>query len=119
MTMMNRMITGGVGLAALAATAPAAAQYSYPYAYSGATNMAAQRCTAAVQNRLSSRGGLNIFGIMIGANDMGRVLNVTQVIPRRNSVRVRGLATTGRVAYYDPYGVRRLWHARRQLRAAS
>ena len=38
----------------------------------------------------------------------GRVLSVTQVNPRRNTVRVSGLATSGRYAYngygYGAYG---------------
>ena len=47
MTMMTKMIAGGAGLAALAAAAPAAAQYGYPYgskAYAqNVSHMAAQR----------------------------------------------------------------------------
>ena len=115
MTMM-KILAGGVGLAALAAAAPATAQY-YPYAYGNqygysnqyahnATAMATQRCAAAVQNRLSRPTGVSgIFGALLGTNQArGRVLSVTQVIPRRSTVRVRGLATSGRVAY-NPYGV--------------
>lgn len=115
MTMM-KILAGGVGLAALAAAAPATAQY-YPYAYGNqygysnqyahnATAMATQRCAAAVQNRLSRPTGVSgIFGALLGANQArGRVLSVTQVTPRRSTVRVRGLATSGRVAY-SPYGV--------------
>ena len=35
-----------------------------------------------------------------------RIVSVTQVTPRRNTVRVRGLASTGRFAGgYGPYGV--------------
>ena len=73
--------------------------------------MAAQRCSAAVQSRLNqrgySRGGLNgILGAVLGAQSPGgRVLQVTQVNPRRNSVRVRGLATSGVSNGYGPYGV--------------
>ena len=116
MTMM-KILAGGAGLAALAAAAPATAQY-YPYAYGSpygaspyaynATAMASQRCAAAVQHRLSRRttsGVAGILGAVLGANTAtGRVLSVTQVVPRRSTVRVRGIASSGRVAY-SPYGV--------------
>ena len=113
MTMMKKILAGGAGLAALATAAPAAAQY-YPYGYASpyATNvtaMAAQQCTAAVQHRLSRRttGGVSgILGAVLGAPmTTGRVLSVTQVVPRSSTVRVRGLATSGRMAGYGPYGV--------------
>ena len=106
MTMMIKAIIGGAGFAALAAAAPVSAQY-YPYYNnynSQATNMAAQRCSAAVQNRLSYRSNSGFLGAILGTRASGRVLSVTQVTPRRNSVRVRGLASTGRLAY-NPYGV--------------
>lgn len=113
MTMMKFLI-GGAGLAALAAATPSAAQY-YPYGYGNHgygmnTSAAASQCTAAVQNRLYYRntngvGGIigSIFGLSTGTN--ARVLSVTQVRPLSNgTVRVRGLASSGRVAY-NPYGV--------------
>jgi hypothetical protein len=110
MTMMTKMLMGGAGFAALAVAAPAAAQY-YPYGYgynntANITNVAAQRCAAAVQNRLSYRGNNNILGALFGVRTAtaGRVLNITRVNPNRNTVRVRGLASSGRVAY-NPYGV--------------
>jgi hypothetical protein len=109
MTIMNKLLVGGAGLAALAASGPAAAQY---YGYSGygynnnTTQYAAQRCAAAVQNRLSTRGGLGgILGAVFGNSNSGRVLSVTQVNPRRNTVRVRGLASSGTNNGYGPYGV--------------
>ena len=114
MTMM-KILAGGAGLAALAAASPATAQY-YPYAYGSpyganryaynATAMASQRCAAAVQSRLSRPTGVTgILGAVLGApRATGRVLSVTQVVPRRSTVRVRGLATSGRMAY-SPYGV--------------
>ena len=117
MTMMTKILAGGAGLAALAAAAPATAQYyggySYgapygnAYGYNNANvNAAAQRCTAAVQQRLSMRGRTGILSILGLRNSTARVLNVTQVTPRRNSVRVRGLATTNAYAGgYGPYGV--------------
>lgn len=103
MTMMMKMLAGAAGLAAFAAAAPASGQYGYGYGYSNVTRVAADRCAAAVQNRLSYSQGTNIFGIRLGSNAGARVLNVTQVNPNRNSVRVRGLATSG--AAYAPYGV--------------
>jgi len=121
---MIKILAGGAGLAALAAAVPATAQYAYPYGYAqspygyssnpygysqygysaNATNMAAQRCEAAVQNRLSMRrtGVLGLLGL--SSNTSGRVLSITRVNPMGNAVRVRGLATSGRVAY-NPYGV--------------
>jgi len=118
---MKKILIGGAGLAALAAATPSAAQY-YGYGYSPYgnaygystmnTNAAAQQCTAAVQNRLYARttngvGGIigSIFGLSSGTN--ARVLSVTRVTPTSMGVRVRGLASSGRVAYngYGPYGV--------------
>ena len=101
MTNLTKILAGGAGLAAMTGGAPAAAQYAYPYAYGNATQLAAQRCAAAVQSRLSNR--TSILGVVFGANT-GRVLSVTQANPRRNVVRVRGLASSGRTSY-GPYGV--------------
>ena len=116
MTMMIKSLALGAGFAALAAATPASAQY-YPnygynqYGYTGynyqanATNMAAQRCTAAVQQRLSMRGSTGIIGQLFGINNYSnaRVLSVTQVTPRNQTVRVRGFASSGRLAY-NRYG---------------
>ena len=113
MITFTKILAGSAGLAALATAAPAAAQYyGQPYgnAYgynNNVTNMAAQRCAAAVQSRLHTRtnaGGL--LGAILGVNTgtSGRVLNVTQVIPRRNSVVVRGLASSGMNRGYGQYG---------------
>ena len=116
MTMMTKIFAGGAGLAAMAAAAPLSAQYypgynygspygnAYGYNYN-ATNVAAQRCTAAVQQRLNIRGNTGILSILGLRNNTGRVLNVTQVTPRRNTVSVRGLATSNAYANYGPYGV--------------
>ena len=104
---------------AFAFAAPASAQYpgSQPYGYgapygnaygynANMTNMAAQQCAAAVQNRLSMRTGTTgILGAILGARtSTGRVLQVTQVNPSRRSMTVRGLATSGRAYAYSPYG---------------
>lgn len=114
MNMYMKILAGGAGLAALASAAPAAAQYygqpygnGYGYYNNNVTNVAAQRCAAAVQSRLHTRtnaGGL--LGALLGVNTAtsGRVLNVTQVTPRRNSVVVRGLASSGMNRGYGPYG---------------
>ena len=110
MTFMIKSLALGAGFAALAAASPASAQYYPPYgnAYgynNNVTNMAAQRCAAAVQNRLSYRGNSGIIGQLFGVNNYSnaRVLSVTQVTPRAQTVRVRGIASSGRLAY-NPYG---------------
>ena len=135
MSMMTKLAIMGAGVAAIAATSPASAQYyqrgyaqpygyaqSYaqpygyaqPYAYGRTygyanTSMATQQCSAAVQSRLYNRQSIGgILGVLLGANTTGRVVAVTQVTPRNNgTTRVRGLASSGRYAYnnYGPYGV--------------
>jgi hypothetical protein len=125
MSMTKKMIGLGAGFAAIAAAAPAAAQY-YGYGYAQPygqryaqpygqsygyvdTNMAASQCSAAVQNRLYNRSSIGgILGAVLGTNTSGRVVSVTQVSPRSNGlIRVRGLASSGRYASngYGPYGV--------------
>ena len=114
MTIMTKIVAGGLGMAALAAAAPASAQYGYypPYgnaygAYNNAnvTQFAVNQCTAAVNNRLVNRAGIaGLFGSLVGAQTTGRVLTITRVTPRSSNIRVRGLATSGRMAY-NPYGV--------------
>jgi hypothetical protein len=131
MTIMTKLLAGAAGAAAIATAVPASAQYPYAYAqpyngyaqsysgyaqpyrgYSNAygaygmnTQAAAQQCTAAVQNRLYTRTGLSsiitsLFGM---SGTSARVLSVTDVRPSRSSIRVRGLATSGRYAY-NQYG---------------
>jgi len=119
MRIFTKLLTAG---AALAAAAPATAQYygySQPYGYARTygyaqpyavnTNFAAQQCSAAVQNRLYNRTSIGgILGAVLGTNTSGRVVALTQVTPQYNgTVRVRGLASSGRYAYngYGPYGV--------------
>ena len=109
MTMMSKILVGGAGLAALAAAAPSAAQYRYGYAqpygygygqqygygYRTNTNVAAQQCTAAVQNRLYTRNGLGgILGSLVGSyGSSGRVgchaINNSTEWPIRASARAR------------------------------
>ena len=100
---MAKILIGSAGLAALAgAAAPAAAQYyqpygnAYGYGYGMSTQAAVQRCSAAVQNRLSYRTNYN--GYYGNAYSQGRVLSVASVTPRRHSMRVTGYATSGRMA---------------------
>lgn len=127
MRMIRTIFAGTAGMAALAAAAPAAAQYPYaysPYGYSAPyssygspysaygmnTSAAAQQCTAAVQNRLYNRTSLgSILGSLVGvpAVGTGRVLSITSTTPTRYGMRIRGYATSGRYAYnnYGPYGM--------------
>ena len=114
---MKKVLGLGTGIAAIAAAAPASAQYygyAQPYGYAQNygymnTNVATSQCTAAVQQRLYNRTSIGgILGAFLGANTTGRVVSITQVHPRSNgTVRVRGLASSGRMAYnnYGPYGV--------------
>jgi hypothetical protein len=111
---MKKILGLSAGIAAIAAAAPASAQYysryNNNYGYGMNTNFAAQQCTAAVQNRLYNRTSLgSILGSLVGVpSNSGRVLSITQASPRGNGmIRVRGLATSGRYAYnrYGPYGV--------------
>jgi hypothetical protein len=130
---MIKFFAGAAGVAALAAAAPASAQY-YPYgynqynaygyvapsaygqygynAYTRAVNptMAAQQCTAAVQSRLYNRTSIgDILGAVLGVNTASnaRVVGITQTATTRSGMRVRGVASSGRYAYnnYSPYGV--------------
>ena len=126
MSTMKRLVGLGAGIAAIAAAAPASAQYygysrygsnygynNYGYSnygYGMNTNAAASQCTAAVQNRLYNRASLgSILGSLVGVpTARGQVVSITEVSPRNNGmIRVRGLASSGRYAYnnYGPYGV--------------
>ena len=126
MRMIKTILAGATSVAAFAA-APASAQYyqSYGYAqpysyaqsygyngysaYGANTAMAQQQCTAAVQNRLYNRTSLgSILGSLVGIpTNQGRVVGITSIQPRSyGTVRVNGIATSGRYAYnnYNPYG---------------
>jgi hypothetical protein len=121
MRTMTKILAGAGGFAALTAAAPSTAQYygyqsnpysnqyrSYGYAPAMNSNVAAQQCTAAVQNRLYNRTSIGgILGAFLGTNTQGRVLSITQAEPTRNGMRIRGLASSGRMASngYGPYGV--------------
>ena len=100
--LMARIFIGGAGLAALATAMPATAQFYFPARIS--TQAAVDRCAAAVQNRLSYRSGYS--GYYGNYATVPRVVSITRVEPRRNSVRVAGLASSGRMAYnYGPFGI--------------
>jgi hypothetical protein len=129
MSKTMKLLGLGAGVAAIAASAPASAQYygypaygysqpgyaqpgygqSYAYGYGVNTGVAQQQCTAAVQSRLYNRQSIGgVLGVLLGANTTGRVVGVTQVNPRSDgTVRVRGIASSGRYASngYGPYGV--------------
>jgi hypothetical protein len=150
MSIKTKILAGTAGLAALAAAAPASAQWGYtqpynnqyvanpyayqqpythqqPYAYqqpygspyvnngyntyaynnNASTQIAAQRCSAAVQQRLQTRQGLTgVVASLLGVpTAQPRVVSITQVNPRQNSVRIRGLASSGRSAGYGAYSV--------------
>ena len=122
MRTITRILAGAAGFAALAAAAPSAAQYGYsPYSYGQYnsynsygyapamnTSVAAQQCTAAVQNRLYTRRGLaGVLGSLIGVSGATpQVLSITRVAPTAyGMVRVRGLASSGRNRGYGAYGM--------------
>ncbi len=129
MRIMTKLLAGAAGFAAFASSTPSAAQYgsgyqSRPNAYGYQANqygngygynsyamnpgVATQQCTAAVQNRLYNRSSISgILGAVLGTNTRGQVLSITQTIPTRNGMRIRGLASSGRMAMngYGPYGV--------------
>lgn len=107
MSVMKTILALGTGAAAIAASIPVSAQYYSRWGYRSArmnTNLASQQCTAAVQNRLYNRVSGGIIGLLTGNRTNGQVLSVTQTYPMGDgSVRVRGLATSGRYAMND-YG---------------
>lgn len=124
------MLASAAGLATIAVAAPSSAQYYGGYGYNNAygynngygyngysynyaavdPNVAAQQCTAAVQNRLYNRTSIgSILGSLVGIpmGTRGQVLSITQETPTRWGMRIRGLASSGRYASngYGPYGV--------------
>ena len=132
MKVVTKLMIGAAGVAALGVAAPAAAQYypGYGYGYNQPGNVigqvlqsvlnpyannqyryamnpqvAVQRCSAAVQQRLAYQyRGYRGYGY---AQTSPRVLAVTDIDQRsRSTLRVRGYATSGRMAYngYGAYG---------------
>jgi hypothetical protein len=126
MKTITKLLAGGVAIVALAAAAPAAAQYfpgmgypgmgypgtgygypGYGYGYQGYgmgspinSQAVVSQCTAAVQQRL---GGGYAYGYG-NAYGGGRVLGVSRVEPHSDGgVTVRGVASSGRFGAYG-YG---------------
>lgn len=89
--------------------------YAYGQGYAGANyrpdaygpygltyDVAARQCTAAVEGRLETRTKLpKVVAALVGA-DGGRVVRVTDTIPRSNEIRVKGLASSNS---YGPFGM--------------
>lgn len=130
MKAVTKLMIGAAGIAALGAAAPAAAQYypgyGSPYGYQQQPGnvigqvlqsvlnpyanqnryarvnpqMAAQQCSAAVQQRLATQYRAGYRGY---AQSNARVLGITRIDQRSNTtLRVRGTATSG--MNYGPYG---------------
>ena len=120
MIAFTKWLAGALSIAALGTAAPAAAQYfpgmgypgygfpgtGYPgYGYPGygggyanvpgGSRVAADQCTAAVQQRLGGYGG---YGYVGGPG--GRVLSINSIeIASEGGYRVRGVASAGGYAY--------------------
>lgn len=100
-------IAAAAASSALIAIAPAGAQYpvygysyggsEYPYSYGASRQIAVNRCSQAVQERLSGNGYGGAYG------DGGRVLGISRVEPYGygGGVTVHGVASSGR---YSGYG---------------
>lgn len=126
---------GAAGAAMLVGAAPAAAQYypgypsnnpgnvigqvlnqvlnpyanQYRQGYGMNSQAAVQRCATAVQQRLTMqyRAGYSPYAYNTATN--ARVLGITRVEQRRSTLRVRGVASSGRMygygyGYGNPYG---------------
>lgn len=87
---MEKILAGGIGLAAIAAAAPATAQYDPASPIGAQAQLAAQQCSAAVEAQLKTRD----YGA-VSAPGTARVLTVTRADAEKRFVRVRGTATSG------------------------
>jgi hypothetical protein len=87
---MEKILVGGIGLAAMAAAAPATAQYDPASPVGAHAQLAAQQCSAAVEAQLKTRD----YGA-VSAPGTARVLTVTRADAEKRFVRVRGTATSG------------------------
>lgn len=87
---MVKIFTGSAILAAIAAAAPAIAQYNPDNPVGAQAQLAAQQCSAAVEAELKTRD----YGA-ISAPGTARVLTVTRADAEKQFVRVRGTATSG------------------------
>ena len=110
MTALSKLLAGAGAFAAIAVAAPASAQYysnygGYPgygapgYGYPGYNGgfgpnrqVAVNQCSAAAQARLGGYG--------YGDYGSGRVLGISQVLPRGDGgFTIRGVASSGRYGY--------------------
>lgn len=145
MRAITKLVAGSVAMAALAAAAPAAAQYypgtgypgygngmpgggygygygyNNPYGYGVDSQTAVNQCASAVQARLS--GGYGAYGGGYGYNGYGgygggRVLGISRVEQRaEGGVTVRGVATSGYAGYgYAPNTPDLVWRCRTDFR---
>jgi hypothetical protein len=87
---MAKIFAGGVGLAAIAGAAPAAASYNPASPVGAQAQLAAQQCSAAVEARLKTRD----YGAVSEPGTVG-VVTVTRADAEKRFVRVRGTATSG------------------------
>ena len=87
---MEKILAGGIGLAAMAAAAPATAQYDPASPVGAQAQLAAKQCSAAVEAQLKTRD----YGA-VSAPGTARVLTVTRADAEKRFVRVRGTATSG------------------------
>ncbi|MCL6683393.1 hypothetical protein [Sphingomonas alba] len=88
-----KILGAGACAATLAIAAPAPAQIN-PHNFGAENGFAADRCSTAVQYRLSQKIGVRGFG---GQSIGGQVVGVTRVDQRRNYIRVTGLANSDRL----------------------
>jgi hypothetical protein len=122
------ILAGGAGIAALAAAAPASAQYYPGYGYGGGnvigqvlnqvlgggygayggygmnSQLAVNQCSAAVSDRVNRQyGGYGAYGAYGNYGGGARVVQITSVEPRSGGrVRVRGIVQSN--AYNAGYG---------------
>ena len=87
---MVKILTGGVGLAAIAGATQAIAQYNPASPVGAQAQLAAQQCSAAVEAELKTRD----YGAVSEPGTAG-VLTVTRADAEKSFVRVRGTATSG------------------------
>lgn len=87
---MVKILTRGVGLAAIAGATAAVAQYNPASPVGAPAQLAAQQCSAAVEARLKTKS----YGAVSEPGTAG-VLTVTRADAEKEFVRVRGTATSG------------------------
>ena len=87
---MVKILAGGVGLAAIAGAATAAAPYNPDSPVGAQAQLAAQQCSAAVEAELKTRD----YGAVSAPGTAG-VVTVTRADAEKRFVRVRGTATSG------------------------